>query len=877
MNASNRTVTGLRIVLGTVLCLLSVLSPVQAHAAGAIIDIPGPPGSGSFGKTVTVLPNGNFVVTDPTYNASVGAVYLYNSQRVLISQLSGGSLNDSVGSGGVTVLTNGNFVVSSPFWDSGPAYAQDGVGAVTWCSQTSGCSGMVSVANSLVGNSHADLISGVGGGITPLANGNYVVRSPSWDNGSVVNAGAVTWGNGMSGTKGVVSAANSLVGSSPDDELGRDTYGSVTVLSNGNYLVRDSAWDNGSVVNAGAITWGDGTGGTVGPVSATNSLVGTSPGDQIGSTAWDSITELANGNYVVFSSHWDLDASHIDVGAVTWGSGTSGVKGGISPANSLVGTSNSAPVGDVYKDNLGVTPLSNGNYVVSSPFWSANLSPGYTGAVTWGSGTAGVTGQISASNSLVGSHNIDYVGDEVIALTNGNYVVVSSSWALNDANTNAGAVTWGNGSSGTTGLVSEANSLIGHTTVGVGDGGVIALANGNYAVSSPAWRDEMAGPTNVGAITWGNGTTGTTGKVSTVNSLVGANIYDSVGDGGLVALTNGNFVAISTNHFLPGNSTGTVTWVSGSQVTTGLVTAANSLVGSNAYDQVGSGLYGGGVTPLANGNYVVHSPQWNNGSLLDAGAVTWGNGTSGTTGVVSPANSLVGSSVDDQVGGTYMDGGVFALPNGNYVVSIPQWDAGPNTNVGAVIWGDGAGGTVGFVSAANSLVGSNANHALGEGSFFGEPGITILANGNYLVNSPHWSNGSAIGAVTWGDGAAGTRGTLSALNSLINTSAGDQTFNKSAFNLFTDGNASLQFPSWSDGSNSGAVSLLACDSDITVGPVSAANSVLGSAPNLGHSLVSSYDATNVQLIVGRPSDNKVSVISCHASPALKLYLPLGIK
>jgi hypothetical protein len=29
--------------------------------------------------------------------------------------------------------------------------------------------------------------------------------------------------------------------------------------------------------------------------------------------------------------------------------------------------------------------------------------------------------------------------------------------------------------------------------------------------------------------------------------------------------------------------------------------------------------------------------------------------------------------------------------------------------------------------------------------------------------------------------------------------------------------------------------------------------------------------------VGRPSDNKVSVISCHASPALKLYLPLGIK
>ena len=65
--------------------------------------------------------------------------------------------------------------------------------------------------------------------------------------------------------------------------------------------------------------------------------------------------------------------------------------------------------------------------------------------------------------------------------------------------------------------------------------------------------------------------------------------------------------------------------------------------------------------------------QWKH---YDAGAVTWGNGTSGTTGVVSAANSLVGSTADDQVGGDYWDGGVIMLTNGNYVVSIPQWDNG---------------------------------------------------------------------------------------------------------------------------------------------------------------------------------------------------------
>jgi hypothetical protein len=67
----------------------------------------------------------------------------------------------------------------------------------------------------------------------------------------------------------------------------------------------------------------------------------------------------------------------------------------------------------------GTTVLSNGNYVVSSPEWN-----GDRGAVTWADGSTGISGVVSADNSLAGITFGDYVG-RVYALTNGNYVVIS--------------------------------------------------------------------------------------------------------------------------------------------------------------------------------------------------------------------------------------------------------------------------------------------------------------------------------------------------------------------------------------------------------------------------------------------------------------------
>ena len=101
--------------------------------------------------------------------------------------------------------------------------------------------------------------------MTPLTNGNYVVDSPGWNG----NRGAVTWGDGNTGISGTVSDANSLVGSNPNDQVGFGFFTSVTALSNGNYVVESADWNG-----VGAATWGNGSIGTSGIVSQTNSLVG---------------------------------------------------------------------------------------------------------------------------------------------------------------------------------------------------------------------------------------------------------------------------------------------------------------------------------------------------------------------------------------------------------------------------------------------------------------------------------------------------------------------------------------------------------------------------------------------------------------------------
>jgi hypothetical protein len=233
-------------------------------------------------------------------------------------------------------------------------------------------------------------------------------------------------------------------------------------------------------------------------------------------------------------------------------------------------------------------------------------------------------------------------------------------------------VTWANGSIGSSSAFSTAISLYGTSTNDrIGSDDVTALSNGHYVVGSEKWTN--GGTAEVGAATWGSGTTGINGAVSTANSLYGTTAMDHVG-GSTTALTNGNYVVTSWAWDNGGiAAVGAVTWGNGTTGITGAVSTANSLYGTTAGDDVGRL----SVTALSNGNYVVDSGDWDNGAIADAGAVTWGDGTTGITGAVSTANSLHGTTANDKIGISLGGGDtVVALANGNYAVWSPNWDNG---------------------------------------------------------------------------------------------------------------------------------------------------------------------------------------------------------
>lgn len=730
--------------ISTLRCLALLAAGLAASSLDAAqFNITGPSGSGAFGRQVAILPNGNIVVVDPLFNApgpvmNVGAVHLYRPTGTLISSLRGSTAGDSIGSRGVFVLANGNFVVVSPLWD------RDSVvdaGAVTLVNATDGINGEVSPTNSLVGTSAADSIGDFG--VLPLTNGNYVVVSLHWDEGNV-DVGAVTFARGTTGLTGPLSANNSLIGKISGDLA--DV--SVTALPSGNYVVSMPRWDNSQIADAGAVTFGSGETGVAGGILALNSLVGTSTGDAVGIEA---LVVLANGNYVVNSPAWNNGATS-DAGAVTLGSGATGVVGAVSASNSLVGTQASDRVGAG-----SVVPLTNGNYVVESPFWN-NGTTADAGAATFGSGTLGVVGPVSPANSLVGTTAVDLQGVQAIALTNGNYVVRARVWD-NGATVDAGAVIFGNGSTGITGPVTPVNALVGSTAGDQVGQRVTALANGNYVVASSRW--DSGSTLDVGAVTFASGTTGRSGVVTSTNSLVGGSTGDQVGSRAVTPLANGNYVVSSPRWDNGGIvDAGAVTLGSGTLGISGPLSPITSLFGFAEGDQIGQG----GVVALANGNYVVRSPLWDNGPISNAGAVTFGRGDTGNAGTVTPANSLVGGSVEDRVGDT----DVRPLRNGDYLVNSQSWDRQAIFDAGALTFGSGATGVVGLVSPLNSLVGDTSGDLSGLA-------ITEAVNGNYIVRNLLWDNAPIInaGAITLGLANGSVVGPVTSTHSVLGT-VGDQ-------------------------------------------------------------------------------------------------------
>ena len=635
--------------------------------------IPAPTGSVNFAMYQT-LPNGNFVLIDYAYELNgvqnVGAVHLYDgATRQLISTVSGTLAGDYVGIGGVTILPNGNFVIRSPQWNNQR-------GAVTWVNAETGLTGEVSSSNSLVGSTNMDAVGG--NTIYVLTNGNYIVSSQYWNN----YRGMVALCNGTTGTSGIVSSSNSLVGSQVGDYLGG---AAPTVLSNGNYVVSSTRWGGGR----GIVLWCDGVAGRTGVVNGSDGLTGTSLDDGIGNY----ITALSNGSYVICSPNWNNGGVE-KVGAVTLCAGSGPTTGEISTSNSFYGGTELDQIG-----YYGATVLGNGNFIFGSPFCDINGKTD-AGAVTWCSASGNTSGAIGSANSLVGSHAFDRLGtyDMLFNLSGGKWALCAYEWD-NDLIEDAGAVFLGDGITAAVGELSSSNSLTGMATGDkIGLGGIWELANGNYVISSPDFN--TLGQPKVGAVTWWAATDPLTGEITALNSLIGQTAGDRIGTG-VTPLSNGNFV-VSSPDWDNGMSAdvGIVTILNGNSATTGVVDPNNSVIGFSASDRIGQR-----ITPLPNGDFVILSPFWANGSAANAGAATLVRGDTPLGMVVSASNSLVGSNADDQVG--IRD--PFVLPNSDFCLPSIFWHNGGITDAGAFTFFSVSNPGIGEINSCNSIVGGQLN------------------------------------------------------------------------------------------------------------------------------------------------------------------------
>ncbi len=577
---------------------------------------------GAFGAQVRVLPGGNVVVVDPEFSAgdgvplaAAGLVALFRPDGSLVSAMVGDHAGDRLGEGGITVLASGDFVVGSPYWNANR-------GAVTFGDADAGLPATISAANSLVAAEPESYVGYVGM-VAALSNGHYVAASPAWGDGVSPFLGAVTWCDGDGSTVGLVSSQNSLVGTRAEDSVGT----SLLALPNGDYVVGSPFRDDGDIVDAGAVNRCPGTGGCIGSVAANAALTGAHASDEVGT--W--LVALANGNYVVLSPRWH-DANLDEVGAVTWRDANAGTAVA-SAGNSLVG----GVAGDLVEATI--VPLPNGHYVVAAPLWD-NGAATDAGAIAWASGSAPASGAITTANALVGTRAGDGYSAWALPLANGHYVASFPSWD-DGAVEDTGAVAWADGTRGATGAMSRDIALVGASAGDYTGFDVVALTNGHYVVATWFWDgDAGTGPlVDAGAATWRDGSGPAPGVVSAANSLVGSTSDDLAGS--VRALPDGNYVAM-TPAWDDGATVdaGAATWCAGNGGCTGGITRANSLIGTQSGDRVGNF-----VLPLSNGRYAVLSPDWNagrgavtwrSGAAAGSGEVTAANSLHG----VSPGDAI---------------------------------------------------------------------------------------------------------------------------------------------------------------------------------------------------------------------------------------------
>jgi Repeat of unknown function (DUF5650)/Dockerin type I domain len=138
--------------------------------------------------------------------------------------------------------------------------------------------------------------------------------------------GAVTLINGMTGKTGPLIATGSIVGPKEGDSIGDDTtIHGVHALPNSNFVVLSSSYDNGTVPDTAAISFGNGTMAQSVVVEPANSVIGRVGEFVLWIDATDNVNQtffaslLGEGRIIVgsqidgFAHHWHLAVKPLDV------------------------------------------------------------------------------------------------------------------------------------------------------------------------------------------------------------------------------------------------------------------------------------------------------------------------------------------------------------------------------------------------------------------------------------------------------------------------------------------------------------------------------------------------------------------------------------
>jgi len=736
------------------------------------------------------LANGNSNVNIPSANGNVNITAVGNTTLIVTG--TGANVSGTLKVTGQSNLgAVGNVVITGG--TTGQYLQTDGAGNLSWSTVATG-----STSNISNGNSNVNI---------PSANGNINFSA-------VGNANVVV----ITGTGANISGTANVTGNLTAGNItaGAGTGGSIT----GGNLVSANYFTGTLTTNAqpNITSVGSLTGLTVSNSTGTIDFT-TTANVTLGAVANLHISGGSNGQYL------QTDGS----GTLTWSTVAGGSTSNISNGNSNVNIPSA-------NGNINFSSAGNANVVVITGT-GANIT-----------GTANITGNLSAGNIIAGSGSGGNITNANVI--SANTFTASGNITAGNANISGALSVTGQSNLGAVGNVVITGGTNGYVLSTNGSGGLSWIAgasgsnisNGNSNVNIPAANGNInfsaVGNANVVVIT-GTGAN-ISGTANVTGNLVAGNITAGAGTGG--SITGGNLV--SANYF-----TGTLTTNAQPNITSvGTLTSLAVTGNTTSGNFIGSLANGNSNVniPAANGN-INFSAAGNANVVVITGTGANISGTTNVTGNLVAGNANLGNAVTANyyIGdGSLLTGiATSSLSNGNSNVNIPSSNGNINLtavgNTTLVVTGTGVN-VAGILNATGNANVGNIGAAAGV--------FTTIAGSLTTAAQP---NITSIGTLT-GLTSTGTINLTGASNVSLGAVGNVKiTGGSSGQYLQTDGSGNLSWANVSSGSTSNIsngnsnVNIATANGDITMSAVGNANivTVTGTGVNVAGTLNTTGNVT----------------------------------